>query len=272
MRTGAVMTLSLSMPARLGLICSIALSLMVVVASRSLAQTCTPDQIAAVIDGTGAELRKLSAVHQPALQSKLRRLAERNGWQGADIESRGAELLNDSETASLDDQANQLLSDLDRLGDETTSDDAACAARLAQLKTIASQLLEVTAAKASHVSAKLDTALRESDGAKPSKPEPKVAAKTAPVVAEAKPTPPAEMKPAAATPPTESKPATRQASNEPPPRPVAPESPSAKAPRVGAWETDTQHGRPAVVAPGQDVVADLTQPIPKSADQEFTAD
>src|SRR5262245_5221170 len=73
------------------LIAATVLALLTATADVVAAQTCSPDQIAAVIDNVAAELRKLNAEHQPAFQVKLRRLAERKKWADADIERKGVE-------------------------------------------------------------------------------------------------------------------------------------------------------------------------------------
>ena len=65
--------------ARTSLGAALSLALMAAVAggsAASRAEGCSQDLIAGVIDQTGAELRKLSAAHQPAYQAKLRRLAD----------------------------------------------------------------------------------------------------------------------------------------------------------------------------------------------------
>jgi hypothetical protein len=147
-------------------------ALLLAPAGASLAQPCTRELIAAVIDETGAELRKLNAASMPAFQAKLRRLAEAKGWPETEIESRGAELLQDDETTALDDQASQLLIELDKLGDDSAGGQATCSNRLVQLKTVAAQLIEVTSAKAAHVSARLDAALA-AEGIMASAPAPK---------------------------------------------------------------------------------------------------
>jgi hypothetical protein len=141
------------------------------------AQPCTKAEIAAVIDDAGAQLRKLTATNQPALKAKMRQLAEAKGWAETDIEAKGFTFLDDEQTRALDEQASQLLTRVDKLGDESGSEQERCG-RLAELRTTAAQLLEVSAAKAAHVSARLDAALHtENPAPAEAKPETKSAQK-----------------------------------------------------------------------------------------------
>lgn len=224
------------------------------------AETCTKADIAAVIDATGAELRRLNAVHRPELQSKLDRLARRRGWNDVDAKAKAAELLQDDETRALDDHASELLGELDALGDESVSDHESCRARLEKLRTISAQLVEVTTAKAAHVSARLE-AMMTTEGSPrlPSRsdqpgtaPEPRVASK---------PDSTGEARPAASARPG-----------------VAERGTGKMPPQSRAWETDTVRqppatGEQAVPAPGGGAtIADLTPRIAEPAEHEFTVD
>jgi hypothetical protein len=214
------------------------------------AQTCTKADIAAVIDATGAELRKLNAAHQPALQSKLRRLAEKRGWAEAEFESKAAELLQDEETRRLDEQATELLGDLDILGDESGNDQRSCSERLQKLKTISAQLVEVSMAKAAHVSARLDAALSGDTAARrptpqAAKPEQKLSART-------------------------------ETAGERPARPVPEKESTLKAPSaLGGWSTDTVRpppsGEPSALQPVEPPPG-LPPRLPSAAEFEFTAE
>jgi hypothetical protein len=239
-------------------------ALLLVPAHAALAQPCTRELIAAVIDETGAELRKLNAASMPAFQAKLRRLAEAKGWPETEIESRGAELLQDDETTALDDQASQLLIELDKLGDDSAGGQATCSNRLVQLKTVAAQLIEVTSAKAAHVSARLDAALA-AKGIMASTPAPKP---TEPRTVEGRP-PAAQQTP----------------STEPKSAPTKPPAMSAGERKdvASTWETDTQRqlpyttispqqpGRP-YAQPPPSTMPEASQHGPAGSDLEFTAE
>jgi hypothetical protein len=169
------------------------LMLAAVPAGPTAAQSCTKAEIAAVVDDTGARLRQLTAANQPGLQAKLRRLAETKGWTEADIEAKGLAFLQDDETRALDEQASQLLMRLDKLGDESGIDQANCQ-RLAELKTTGTQLLEVSAAKAAHMSARLDAVLHaESPPRAQATAEPNSAPKPAPKPAPSAPAAPERL-------------------------------------------------------------------------------
>ncbi len=128
-------------------------------AGPAAAQTCTKQDIAAVIDSTAEKLRKLNAAHQPELQAKLRQLGDRRGWSDEEREAKAAEFLDDDETRALDEQASKLLIELDVIGDEAEIDPSTCQTRLEKLKGISAQLIEITTAKAAHASARIDAEL-----------------------------------------------------------------------------------------------------------------
>ena len=213
------------------------------------AQPCTKAEIAAVIDDAGAQLRKLTAANQPALKARLRRLAEVRGWAEADIEPKGLAYLQDDETRALDEQASHLLTRLDALGDESGREQEYCG-RLAELRTTAAQLLEVSAAKAAHMSAKLEAALRTESPTPPpeAKPEPKSAQKSE--TKKATPTPRAS--------PLVPAPSSRQAQK------TKPETPR---------ETATvAEAKPSVALPAPEVTVRLPAPNADPGDLEYTVE
>lgn len=214
--------------------------------SPALAQTCGKTQFAAVIDETGAKLRKQNSEAQPKFLARMRQLGAREGWPESQIEGRAYAFLADDETRALDEQAGSLLNRLDKLGEDGPQTPQPCDS-LAELKTVSTQLLEVTAAKSSHVSARLDASLR-SPGLQASKPPP---SEPQPSATEAKPPAKAEARPDAAkeAPKQEAKIArpTGPVPVQPPP-PSAAQTPSAgappplpppAAPRPPAWQTET---------------------------------
>lgn len=201
------------------------------------ALACTADRIAAVIDTTGQKLRQYNSETQPRLQGRMRQLGERNGWSSSEIEEKGYALISDDETRKLDEQAGALLTRLDRLGRETPSCE-----RLAELETVSTQLLEVSAAKGAQMSARLDAALKaapaarsETAAAEPAKPDqPKTQpqkteqpkAEPPAKIAKAAPPPPPAMPPAKAPPPAAAEPAPRwQTETTPAPVAAIPELP-----------------------------------------------
>ncbi len=233
--------LPLTLPALL----AIAWAAMMAFAPPAQAQACTKDTIAAVIDRTSAEIRKLNAQHHPQLQQKIRQLATQKRWQEVETNAKAAEFLQDQETVAYDEQVGQLLSDLDLLGDDTSNAQTPCAERLAKLKTVSLQLIELTTAKAAHVSARLDAEINSTRG-----PARTAQATQQPPAAKAPPPPAAGSEPkSTAPPPPAEKPIARVA-----PQPAAP--PSA----APGWQTDTtqQHQQHPQRPPGQ--VAELEVP------------
>lgn len=164
---------------------------------------CTQAELAAVISDMSTRLRGVNVESQTKLRNRLRELAKLKGWSDADTEEKGLDLLEDDETKVQDETASHLLGEIDRLG-QSGGDGPSCQ-QIDDLKQVAMQLVEVTSAKAAHISAKLDTELK----------------KAKPTVAAAPP-PPAEMKPAAPAAPS-----------------PAPPTPAAPAPKRPTWEAQT---------------------------------
>ncbi len=240
------------------------LAVLATLSSAAFAQTCTKNDIAAVIDGTGASLRAVNGRHQPVLQTKLRQLGEQRGWSDAERDSKSAEFLQDDETRALDEQASQLLVELDQLGDDGANAQRSCAERLAQLKTVSAQIIEVTTAKAAHVTAKLDAALKAQSSRA-------VAQQPAPPKAQPKTAANIEPRPAPSAPPVR---APAPSAEKRAPAPPAGESRDGRP--ASAWETDTVHN----IAPGDTlpplppprVITDLPPRLQQSEDLEFTSE
>jgi hypothetical protein len=221
------------------------------------AQSCTKDDISRTIDSTAAALRKLNAAHQPELQAKLRQLGELRGWSESEQPTKAAAYIQDDETRALDEQAGRLLLELEVLGDESAIDKETCLARLEKLKKISAQLIEITTAKAAHVSAKVDAALNA--GTAPKRAAEQPAPKAPPKVA-------ARRDPAASQPPpAQPSPPVRELEQPPVPPPAS---------SGGGWETDTM----ANLSPGNErmpapeALSALPPRLQQPEDLEFTAD
>ena len=127
-------------------------------ASPVLASNCVPAQFGQVVDQVGESLRQANAKSEAAMRDKFLLLAKQKGWSKDTAVEKGFELLTDTEVRTLDAQASELLIRMDQLGDADES--SATCARLTELKEVAKQLLEVTAAKRAHISEKLNVALK----------------------------------------------------------------------------------------------------------------
>lgn len=236
---------------RIGRLCALALALAALPTLARAQQTCDAAAISAIVERTGTKLRAMAADGQPKLQARLRELAQRQGWSEAEADGRGNAFLADDEARSLDDQAAELLVTFEHLSSAPPN-----CQNVSELNTTASQLIEVTAAKAAHMSARLDLALKTPAG-------PKVAAATEPPAKAAEP-PAKTAKPDA--------PKTEPAKPEPPKHTAAAAPPPAK-PRSQPWQTETRsEPLPPVVVPKPEVIASLPPHSPELADLEFSVE
>jgi hypothetical protein len=220
--------------------------------AQSAPAACTQADLAAVVDNMGARLRATSMEAYPRLQARMRQLAAAKGWPEVEAETKAQELLEDGESRTLDEKAAQLLIELDRKGPGEATQPTC--AQVAELQSVANQLLQVTAAKSAHSLARLDAELGVKAAAKsPEKqPEPKV---TEP--------PPVKL----VRPPTQHAPAI--VSVAPAPRPQQPLP----------WETQTvrppEPPAPVVVMPAPSTPSPTSptqpwSPPAASADLQFT--
>lgn len=228
--------------------------------SSSQAETCNQAAIAAVIDSTSAQLRKLNASHQPALRDKTRRLAEKNGWSDAELNAKFAEHLQNDETIAVNEQVADLLTEMDQLGEDAERDPKSCASSLTRLKTVSAQLIELTNAKAAHVSALLDAALERGPA--------QTAARPAPA--------PGPKSQAAPSTPPPAAPEAHEKSASAPPQPPAK---SAARTEPKPWSTDTvQQSQPGpgdvanLAPPSPPVLRDLPPRVPQAAEFEYSVE
>ena len=124
----------------------------------AIAQDCGAEQFDDLIDRASDKLKDLNASSEQAMERDLELLAKQKGWPITDASDKGLQYLSDEQTRTLDQTASELLIRLDFLSD-TQTNPATCA-RLAELRKVIAQLLEVTIAKQSHIKAKLAVAVR----------------------------------------------------------------------------------------------------------------
>lgn len=208
----------------------------------SAAQTCGRDAFRKIVDETGQALRRLHSESQPRLTAGFRRLKALNGWSEEEHIDRAMELVADTQAATLDNRAAELLARLDKLADfEGETGDCN---RLAELEAASIELKATVRAKTEHTIARLDRLARDKEAAArpaapapaPKSPDPKIAdqALTEP------PRQPPAAKPAPATPIVPAPPAkppakgwtttTRENPSAPPPVPQAPSPPPVALP------------------------------------------
>ncbi|MEQ1616537.1 MAG: DUF1134 domain-containing protein [Hyphomicrobiaceae bacterium] len=126
--------------------------------AQTAGKACSQADLAAVISDMSLKLRKANVDSQTRLRARLREFAKLKGWSESETEEKGLDLLEDDETKVQDETASHLLGQIDKLGQ--SNDAAPSCKQIDELKAVAAQLLEVTSAKAAHVSAKLDGELR----------------------------------------------------------------------------------------------------------------
>jgi hypothetical protein len=238
---GRIMLSSLSMRLAAAAVCAGAL----LPATPALAQrTCSQNDLAVVITGMSDKLKRINVDSQSRMQTRLRELAKLKGWTEAETEEKGLDLLEDDETRVQDETASHLLGMIDKLG--AAGDAPPSCTQIDELKAAAAQLVEVTSAKAAHVSAKLDTEIKSMRTAA-------VAPPPAPVAPKAPATP---VPPIATQVPTST---------------AQPPSPPVKPPAKPGWETQTTgvvRPNDAYIPPTPGTPAPAAEPV----DLEFSPD
>jgi hypothetical protein len=124
------------------------------------AASCTPEQFAAAVDKSGAQLRAFNSEALPKLQDKLKQLKDKKGWD----EEKSLGAVRDERTAKLDEDAENLIVKIDTLGRPPEKGEPDCS-KLAELEAAGLELLAVMKAKSSYTLAKLDAAVDGKDAA-----------------------------------------------------------------------------------------------------------
>jgi hypothetical protein len=230
------------------------------------AETCAAEEFSREVDAAGAALRGFNAEMAPKLQSRIRDLKSAKGWKESEFQNLAQDHLFDKQTAEFDSKANELLDRLDELGSTGELGGADCA-KLKELKTTGTALLDVMRKKSAYTLAKIDNEIaagRDSSktavrGSRTSSPTTQADARHAAATA-AKPKPQPEVK---------VKPKKAKVIKKPPSQPLGPEpedvamaGPLVK-PGTDRWETVTQSSTATpsgVVPPGGDI--QVLQPPP----------
>ena len=120
------------------------------------AATCTPADIAAAVDQSGAQLRAFTAEVQPKIQDRLRRYRDAKKMPEAGFESAALDAVQDAKLDAFDAKSSDLLLKVDTLG--RVEDGAApdCA-RISEIKSASGVLLSVMREKSDYMIARLDT-------------------------------------------------------------------------------------------------------------------
>ncbi len=139
---------------------TVLLAIMVGTATAAFGQApdCSRAAFSRVVDETAGALRRQSSETQPRILSGMRQLKQRHGWRDEDEADRARELLSDAETVALDQKAAQLLATMDRLSEEGGQGPLDCA-KLAELKSAATELQTTVRAKSDLVLKRINAAL-----------------------------------------------------------------------------------------------------------------
>lgn len=139
----------------------LAVMMMALAAPPAFAQDCSESRLGEIVDRTAGAMRKQNATSQPALREKFLRLAKLKGWDIDRAVERAYTYVRDDRTTEYDSRAAELLVRFNDLGD--VSKGTVDCARLKRLEEVSQQLLEISAAKTAHVSARLSAAIRDSE-------------------------------------------------------------------------------------------------------------
>lgn len=198
---------------------------------RSAHADCKPEDFAAAVDRSGAQLRTFNAEALPKLQDKLKQLKEKKGWADSDYEEKSLAAVRDDHTAKLDAEAEDLIIKIDQLGRPSESGPLDCT-KLTELEAAGHELLAVMKAKSSYTLGKLDAAIAGKQIA-------------------------AETKPSAATTPSDAK---GDAKSAPPPKPVAKSAAKKWATETKPHETPADEPGVTTLQPGPNVA--ILEPLP----------
>ncbi|MCB1526686.1 MAG: DUF1134 domain-containing protein [Hyphomicrobiaceae bacterium] len=233
------------------------------------ASSCTADDFATAVDKVGASLRKFNAEHGPKVAAAVSALQKKRGWSDAELEEKSIEYLHTPRVAELDAKANDLLSEIDTLGEFDAKAPPDCV-RLSALKKAESDLIAVMREKFDLSQKALASAMAENGSQDRSAVSQAGQEKT-------------KSQPKASTPPqansTSHQPATPAAATARKTKPAAGERSALKSapqPKTsGEWDVATARSNEPVAtgAPqGDDTVAANLQMPPPVDEQSYTID
>lgn len=231
-------------------------------AAPAIAETCAAEQFSREVDRAGEALRGFNSEMAPKLQSRIRELKSAKGWKESDFQNLAQQYLFDDQIAEYDNKANKLLDRLDELGSTGELGGADCA-KLKELKTTGTELLDVMREKSAYTLAKIDKEIAGGPSSKTTDaPRSKTASKASEAAArttgaEAKPKREASVKPKPAT--SVEKP--RGEPLGPEPKDLAMTAPLVK-PGGNRWETITESSRavPSNIVPPEGDTPTLEPP------------
>jgi hypothetical protein len=204
--------------------------------ARAHAQACTAQGLAAAVDRAGENLRTLSSELAPRLQSRIRQLAEKRGWNSAEAEEKAYALIQDGRLRTLDSATADLVQKIDQLGALPGNAQPTCET-LTELEATSLELQATVRARNLHVMQRLEQTIGDTEKSQ----APRMAAP-------------------AVTPPTPPVPAAPKAAAKAPPKPVA----TPPAPVPPAQPAGQQHA--AAAAPP------LSEPAPAASPPSWSRD
>lgn len=167
--------------ARLAVAAFIAAGALLCLPRAAIAEPCSRDAFAKIVNESGAALRRLSAETQPKMQAGFRRLKDKNGWREDEYIDKATAAVTDTRSEALDQKATELLARLDRLAEDAPNSPDSCA-KLAELQATALELQATVRTKTDYVLARIDS---EAGGTAEAKAQPKSVPNTQPAAKKA---------------------------------------------------------------------------------------
>lgn len=272
-----------------------ALFLVVALADRGAAETCTEAQITAAQEEGSAALKRINGASTPQIEQKMRELQKVRGWSDHDLDDKAYEQLEDSTIRALDKEMTTLITRMETLTEP--SGVLPVCERLVELRSTLERMRDIAQQKSRHLLAKLDRELAgpaaaapkapESAAVQPQPPAPPPQAKASPKTADPK-TPGAKTadttKPAAETKGDAGSAWTTSARTDPPTAPqehsslppgrLPPAPADAGSPPANAWPPRTAPGdatftREEIFAAGEGVFGKVSSSLAAVLDFAF---
>ncbi len=120
---------------------------------------CSRDDFEAVVDETGAALRKLNQANTPKFQAQLRKLKDKNGWSHDEFLKKAAPFVRDQKIAVFDEKSTGLLTEISTLGEEGAENAKPDCALLIELRARMTVLVKTQQGKWTYMFDKISKAL-----------------------------------------------------------------------------------------------------------------
>lgn len=122
-------------------------------------EACGKPEFEAVVESAAASLRDLNARNAPGFQDKLRLLRERQKWSPDDFMAKAATYVQDDRIVAYDQRANELLSQINSLGEAGAAAKSPDCKLLGELRSTMKSLIDTQIEKWAHMFAKIERGL-----------------------------------------------------------------------------------------------------------------